>query len=388
VDGDYAYVADDASGLAVIDISSPTNPGTPVYEDTTGNAYDVYVSGDYAYVADAFSGLAVIQVRERVDWEEPVITIAPSDFSAEQGYTGKSISWTAIDSNPDTYTIELQGTGLVAGPTVWASGAAINYNIPEGFGVGTYEYFVNFTDDYDNSIIDSVNFTVEVNANPVITISPENINAEFGYSGQSISWTATDTDPGTYTIELQGTGIVASPTVWTSGVAIIYNIPDGFGLGTFFYTVNFTDDYGNFITDSITFTVEDTTDPVITFSSNDITIEIGYSNLNISWTATDIFPGTYTIELIGSGIVIGPITWSSGSPIAYGIPDGFAPGVYKFNITLTDDSGNYASGTITVTITGGTPGGIPFGNTFLIITVLSIFGLILAKKRQIVSKSR
>ncbi|MHA1534209.1 MAG: hypothetical protein ACTSP8_05705 [Promethearchaeota archaeon] len=36
VRGDYAYVADGPSGLAVIDISDPTNPGTPVYEDTTG----------------------------------------------------------------------------------------------------------------------------------------------------------------------------------------------------------------------------------------------------------------------------------------------------------------------------------------------------------------
>jgi len=36
--GDYAYVADRDSGLAIIDISDPTNHGTPVYEDTTGSA--------------------------------------------------------------------------------------------------------------------------------------------------------------------------------------------------------------------------------------------------------------------------------------------------------------------------------------------------------------
>ena len=38
VSGDYAYVADGDSGLAVIDISDPTNPGTPVYGNTTGSA--------------------------------------------------------------------------------------------------------------------------------------------------------------------------------------------------------------------------------------------------------------------------------------------------------------------------------------------------------------
>ncbi|MHA1534210.1 MAG: hypothetical protein ACTSP8_05710 [Promethearchaeota archaeon] len=56
LNGDYAYVADGNSGLAVIDISDPTNPGTPVYEDTTGYAMGIYVSGGYAYVVVTTSG--------------------------------------------------------------------------------------------------------------------------------------------------------------------------------------------------------------------------------------------------------------------------------------------------------------------------------------------
>ena len=34
------------------------------YEDTTGFACDVYVSGDYAYIADESSGLAVIDISD------------------------------------------------------------------------------------------------------------------------------------------------------------------------------------------------------------------------------------------------------------------------------------------------------------------------------------
>ena len=63
VSGDSAYVAC-RNGLAVIDVSDPTNPGTHIFEITTGDAYGVYVSGDYAYVADGDQGLAVIQVRK------------------------------------------------------------------------------------------------------------------------------------------------------------------------------------------------------------------------------------------------------------------------------------------------------------------------------------
>ncbi len=51
VSGDYAYVADDYSGLQVIDISDPENP-TLVSSYDTDRATGVFVSSDYAYVAD------------------------------------------------------------------------------------------------------------------------------------------------------------------------------------------------------------------------------------------------------------------------------------------------------------------------------------------------
>jgi hypothetical protein len=72
VSGDYAYIADHSSGLAVIDISDPTNPGTPVYEGTTSKTLGVYVSGDCAYVANGFSGLAVIDISDPTNPGTPV----------------------------------------------------------------------------------------------------------------------------------------------------------------------------------------------------------------------------------------------------------------------------------------------------------------------------
>ena len=158
VSGDYAYVADYSKGLAVINISDPTNPGTPIYKNTTGNANNVYVSGYYAYVADGSSGLAVIEIRKMVEFEDPIIISAPSDFTVEAGYAGQSLSWTATDANPDTYTIELQGSGIVAGPTAWTSGGAITYNIPDNLTVGIYNYTVYFMDYFGNFITDRVVF--------------------------------------------------------------------------------------------------------------------------------------------------------------------------------------------------------------------------------------
>jgi hypothetical protein len=72
VSGDYAYVADGGSGLAIIDVSDPTSPCTPVYRDTDGDSYGVYVAGGYAYVADGSSGLAIIDVSDPENPDPPV----------------------------------------------------------------------------------------------------------------------------------------------------------------------------------------------------------------------------------------------------------------------------------------------------------------------------
>ena len=354
VDGDYVYVADGASGLAVIDIFDPTNPGMPVYENTIGSAQGVCVSGKYAYLADYDSGLAVIQIRNSFEIEDPIISSTPSDFSVEYEYTGQSLSWTATDTNPDTYTIELQGTGIVAGPTTWTSGVAITYNIPDGLSVGSHIYEVTITDDFGNFITDSVNFTVETSSNPVITLSTINHTVEAGYIGALLWWTATDANPDTYTVELQGTGLVVSPTAWTSGNAINYSIPTGFGAGSYIYTVNFTDTSGNFATDSINFTVIDTTNPFITVYASDSTVEEGYSEQSFSWTALDFTPNTYTIELQGAAFVVDPTVWTSNIAIIYDIPDGFNVGSYIYTINITDDSGNFVTDSVNFTVEDNT----------------------------------
>ena len=70
--GDYAYVAANEKGLAIIDISDPLNPGDPIYIDTTGEAYAVNVVGNYAYIADGDSGLSIINISDPINPGDPV----------------------------------------------------------------------------------------------------------------------------------------------------------------------------------------------------------------------------------------------------------------------------------------------------------------------------
>ena len=64
VAGDYAYVADENSGLQIIDISDPANVFLKGSYDTPGKAYRVAVKGYYAYVADYDEGLQIINVSK------------------------------------------------------------------------------------------------------------------------------------------------------------------------------------------------------------------------------------------------------------------------------------------------------------------------------------
>ncbi len=366
VSGDFAYVADHTSGLAVINISDPTNPGAPFYEDTTGSAGDVYVSGDYAYVADGY-GLAVLNISDPTNPGMPVYEVTTG--SAMDVYVSGDYAYVAAHDS---------GLAVIDISDPTNPGTPIYEDTWAAFGVyvsGDFAYVADRT-------LGLAIIKIDI-GDPIILNTPNDLTVEFGYSGQILSWTATDANPNNYKIELHGTGIVTGPTAWTSGNVINYNIPNGLTVGVYFYTINFTDVYSNSKIDNITFTVEDTTNPIIISEPNNLTLEIGYSGQILSWIAIDAFPNNYLIELQGTGIVTGPTTWTSRNVISYNITDGLSPGVYVYNITFADESGNSISNTVTVTINSVS---IPIGNYFLIFFGFSIICLIFTSKKKSIRK--
>ena len=56
---------------SLVSVSIP-NPGTPVYKDTSESARCVTVVGNYAYVADYTSGLAIIDITDPTNPGTPV----------------------------------------------------------------------------------------------------------------------------------------------------------------------------------------------------------------------------------------------------------------------------------------------------------------------------
>jgi len=65
VRGGYAFVADDQTGLTVLDVSDPELGDAPVaWLDTPGNAVAIALGEGHAYIADLQRGLAVIDVGD------------------------------------------------------------------------------------------------------------------------------------------------------------------------------------------------------------------------------------------------------------------------------------------------------------------------------------
>jgi hypothetical protein len=55
VNGDFAYLSDETSGLKKIDIRNPRMPKLIAFYDTPGESADVVIQGDYIVVPDSFS---------------------------------------------------------------------------------------------------------------------------------------------------------------------------------------------------------------------------------------------------------------------------------------------------------------------------------------------
>ncbi|MHA1522061.1 MAG: right-handed parallel beta-helix repeat-containing protein, partial [Promethearchaeota archaeon] len=183
---------------------------------------------------------------------------------------------------------------------------------------------------------------------PQFIVRPEDFGTIEGYSGLNISWIMADQNPATYTIELDGIE-VKSTTTWTAGVKVTYDIPEGLLDGAYNITIIVSDESGNTVQDTVIFTVGDEVKPQFTDIPQDFSAFEGYSGMGISWTVSDQYSATYTIELDGTEVV-SATAWTSETAISYDIPNGLVEGNYNITIMVSDESGNMAQDTVLFTV--------------------------------------
>jgi len=200
-----------------------------------------------------------------------------------------------------------------------------------------------FSGTFVGSILNS-NFLPIMDITPPILTRPNDITYEEGETGNDITWTATDLNPGNYTLYREG--VVIKTVSWSSNDLIIINV-DGHSVGSYNYSIKVFDLYDNPTTDTVRVTVVDTTAPVIT-RPEDITYEEGETGNDITWIATDSNPSNFTI--FRNHTEIASDSWNTDIPILINV-DEHSAGSYNYTIVVYDSYENPTTDTVIVIVT-------------------------------------
>jgi|GEM_PF-2007347 len=277
----------------------------------------------------------------------PAIT-SPPNVTYDANATGNSISWTVTDASVGTgsYRILLNGTQVASG--AWTSGVGVNINV-DGLAVGSYNYTIVASDGLGGSVQDEVIVTV-LNVPPSVT-HPADVVYSYGVSGNSISWTVTDTSVGTTSYRILRNGTQVGSGTWVSGAPVNINV-DGLFVGSYNYTIVASDGLDGSVQDEVIVTVLNVA-PSITHPA-DVVYSYGASGNTIVWTVADTSVGTTSYRILRNGTMVDGGSWVSNTPVTISV-DNLTVGSYNFTIIANDGLGGFVQDTVIVTVQNVAP---------------------------------
>ncbi|MFQ5978677.1 MAG: nitrous oxide reductase family maturation protein NosD [Candidatus Heimdallarchaeota archaeon] len=244
--------------LALNGLNAYDSNGTNQWDNGThGNWWDDYTGADTDFDGIGDSPYAIGGTGGAEDryplMEAPGVDIAapalstPADIDYAEGSTGYNITWNAYDRHPGTYNVTRNGT-LIANDTWTAPSIVLQV---DGLPFGNYTFMITVYDTFGNFISDTVVVRVLDESLPVLD-SPLDVRYVQGDDTKTISWTATDNYPASYTIYRDG--VEVENGLWISGDQIIVNI-SGLAIGDYNFTIVVEDQSGNKGSDSVIVTV-------------------------------------------------------------------------------------------------------------------------------------
>ncbi|WP_371803869.1 BspA family leucine-rich repeat surface protein [Candidatus Lokiarchaeum ossiferum] len=295
--------------------------------------------GSYTYTMELFDlyGNTATDIVTVIVAEADVPEVDhPTDITYAYESINNEIVWTVGDENPDEYRVDIDSSEYIA-LTSWSNGS-LPVNI-DGLSVGSYNFTIIVYDIFGFMSIDTVILEVTETNAPNVD-SPADVSYIAGNLGSNITWSVGDENP--YQVKLFRDSVLIQQATWENG-SIIINV-DGLDEGSYTYTIELIDWYGNSASDNVMVTVTEANPPDID-SPDDVFYVVGTIGNNITWVAGDINPGVYEIYLNGK-LHQGESSWSNGS-INFPV-DGFEIGKYYFTIKLYDSFGNYAYDNVVV----------------------------------------
>ncbi|MGY5858573.1 MAG: DUF2341 domain-containing protein [Candidatus Thorarchaeota archaeon] len=207
------------------------------------------------------------------------------------------------------------------------------------------------------------------------SISSAYINTiEGGTTGNTVLWSALSYHPTRYLRFFDGT-LVANST-WDGFDVEVSS--DGLDLGSYNYTLQIFNIFGNTRVRSTTVRVVDTTDPILTHP-DDINYTVGSQGNTIQWNLTDLYPDYYEINL--GNVTIQSGTWNSTEHLSIDI-DNLPIGEYEFTMFANDTSNNIVFDTVIVGVGELTASDMTIIIMIVGVVVIVIIGGIVCRKKK------
>ncbi len=163
------------------------------------------------------------------------------------------LEWIAVGDVVE-YEIELASTAVFGGTLLFSTTISDNnYTIFFTLSDDVYYWRVRAKDAAENWGNWSEVWSFKVDTVGPYVVSPEDIEYEIGMTGNNFSWYPQDDNPSSYIVYLEG--VVLFSGIWnTSGEEIFIDV-DGFGIGTYNFTLYFEDATGKSNIDTVFVTV-------------------------------------------------------------------------------------------------------------------------------------
>ncbi|MHA2425017.1 MAG: right-handed parallel beta-helix repeat-containing protein [Candidatus Thorarchaeota archaeon] len=219
------------------------------YVDIDGHSPGTY---NYTFIVEDANGTSssdeVIVTVEPYDYDAPLIE-GFSDQFIEAGVDGITLHWNATDLHPEKYILYQNGASIDEG--VYTNAGNITFSLATQV-VSSFNFTCWFNDTLGNSAIDTVWVHFVDTTDPVLN-SPADIIYTVGDTGNTITWTGTESYASTYSVYINGT---LNTTGSWDGSNIVFSV-DGYDVGGYNLTLLVEDESGNIAVDTVLVTVED-----------------------------------------------------------------------------------------------------------------------------------
>ncbi|MCA6078779.1 PKD domain-containing protein [Fulvivirga sedimenti] len=319
------------------------------------------VAGTYTFTltvtdGDGLSAQDEMQIFVTATNQLPVVS-AGADQVITLPVSSTNLNGTASD--PDGSITNIAWT-KTSGPAATLSNADQLISTVDNLVEGVYIFRLTVTDNDGDTSSDEVRITVNapaVNQPPVANAGP-NVNLTLPVNATNLNGSGSDVDG---TIQSYLWAKVSGPAATMTGAAQPTLQLSNLVAGTYLFRLTVTDDDGATASDDVQVTVNEqiVNQPPTANAGADITIQAPLSTTNLVGQGSD--PDGTVLTYLWTQVSGAPATIANATLPTASI-SGLVPGVYVFNLEVTDEDGASDNDQVTVTVQAEIANQVPVAN--------------------------